>query len=282
MSHLPPLDEWIAGGTRQTIDGQQIFHRQDGPQAGTPLTLLHGFPTSSHDWATVIPALTAAGHRVTTLDFLGFGSSAKPRDHPYSIAEQADLVERLWQQLGVEATALVAHDYGVSVAQELIARDPQRITAMTWMNGGIYPDLHRPLAIQKLLHHPRIGPILGRLSSEKTFRAAMGKIMARPVDDADLHAMWLAVSSDGGTRVQTRLLRYIDERAAHADRWTTALETYAGPTKFIWGPVDPISGGHVLPRIAERVPEAEVIVIDGVGHYPQIEDPEAVARALVG
>jgi pimeloyl-ACP methyl ester carboxylesterase len=52
--------------------------------------------------------------------------------------------------------------------------------------------------------------------------------------------------------------------------------------RLVTQPVDPISGGHVLPRIAERVPNAEVIVIDGVGHYPQIEDPDAVARALVG
>ena len=55
-------------------------------------------------------------------DFLGFGASDKPADHDYSLLEQADLVEALWAQEGVDETALVAHDYAVSVAQELLAR----------------------------------------------------------------------------------------------------------------------------------------------------------------
>ncbi|HSI25968.1 MAG TPA: alpha/beta hydrolase [Aeromicrobium sp.] len=278
---LPDLDEWIAGGEVSTFDQHRIFYRQDGPADGRPIILLHGFPTSSHDWAGVVPALTGGGHRVTTLDFLGFGASDKPRGHDYSIREQADIVERLHEHLGVETTAMVAHDYGVSVAQELLARDSKRFTAMTWLNGGIYPDLHRPITIQKLLHHRRIGPVLGRLSSERTFRMAMRKITERPIGHADLHAMWRSVSSNGGTRVQTALLSYIDERKAHADRWTRALESYPGPTTFIWGPDDPISGGHVLPRISERVPDARLIVLDGVGHYPQVEDPDAVAAALL-
>ena len=278
---LPDLDDWIAGGELSTFDHHQIFHRQDGPVDGRPILLLHGFPTSSHDWAAVVPALTGAGYRVTTLDFLGFGASDKPRRHAYSVREQADIVERLYEHLGVESTAMVAHDYGVSVAQELLARDSKRFTAMTWLNGGIYPDLHRPIAIQKLLHHRRIGPVLGRLSSERTFRLAMRKIMGRSPADEDLHTMWRSVSSNGGTRVQTALLTYIDERKARADRWTRALENYPGPTTFIWGPDDPISGGHVLPRISERLPDARVVVLDGVGHYPQVEAPDAVAAALL-
>jgi pimeloyl-ACP methyl ester carboxylesterase len=278
---LPDLDEWIAGGEASTFDHHRIFHRQDGPADGRPILLLHGFPTSSHDWAAVIPALTGAGYRVTTLDFLGFGASDKPRGHDYSIREQADIVERLYEYLGVETTAMVAHDYGVSVAQELLARHPQRFTAMTWLNGGIYPDLHRPIAIQRLLHDRRVGPIVSRLSSEPAFRMAMRKIMGRRVGADDLHAMWRSVRADGGTRVQTALLGYIDERKTRADRWTRALENYPGPTTFIWGPDDPISGAHVLPRISERVPNARVVVLEGVGHYPQVEDPDAVAAALL-
>ena len=73
--------------------------------AGPWLTLLHGFPTSSWDWAPVAPAL-AARYRLLALDFLGFGASAKPRRHRYRIAEQADLVEALWRHHGVTSTAL--------------------------------------------------------------------------------------------------------------------------------------------------------------------------------
>ncbi len=276
------LDEWIAGGSRIAIDGHSIFVRQDGPVGGTPVTLLHGFPTSSHDWALVLPSLLEIGCRVTTLDFLGFGASDKPVDHDYLLTGQASLVEAVWNSLGIDETALVAHDYAVSVAQELLARNPARVTRMTWMNGGLYPDLHRPILIQRLVHSP-LGIVLARLATERTYASSLRSIFGRPVADDVLHELWLATSRADGRRIQHRLLRYIDERRANADRWRAALESYSGPTQFVWGPADPISGGHVLPRLRERLPAAKFVVLDeppATGHYPQLENPDAVGAAL--
>ena len=96
--------------------------RQDGPVDGKPVTLFHGFPASSFDWANVVPELAGSGYRVTTLDLLGYGSSDKPHPYPYTLMEQASLVPAVWGDLGIDGTALVAHDYGVSVAQELTLR----------------------------------------------------------------------------------------------------------------------------------------------------------------
>src|SRR5690348_16948702 len=134
-------EQWRAGGLRMKPAGSAhtLFVRQDGPVDGAPITLLHGFPTSSHDWAPVLPFLVGMQFRVTTFDFLGFGASDKPRRHRYSLLEQADLVEAVWASLGIVRTDLVAHDYGVSVAQELLARDGSRITSMQWLNGGLLP-----------------------------------------------------------------------------------------------------------------------------------------------
>ncbi|RDI46264.1 alpha/beta fold hydrolase [Nocardia mexicana] len=275
-------EDWIAGGAFVEVAGHRIFHRQDGPEGGRPVTLLHGYPTSSHDWVPILPALVESGCRVTTLDFLGFGASAKPRGHDYRITEQATLVEELWKYLGIGETALVAHDYGVSVAQELLARDPARITRMAWLNGGLYIDLYRPMAIQRLMHTP-IGKLLGPMMSESTYRRSLRRVLGRSISYADLHDMWLATSDNGGKHVQWHLNRYHDERRVHADRWQKSLETYSGPALFIWGPADPISGGHVLPRLRERLPRADFVVLDGdpvTGHYPQVENPEPVAAAL--
>src|SRR5205807_8250945 len=91
---------------------------------GPAMTLLHGFPSSSHDWAKVAPAL-AERHALLLCDFLGFGASDKPSEHVYSLLEQADLVEALWAREGIASTRLVAHDYAVSVTQELLARDSE-------------------------------------------------------------------------------------------------------------------------------------------------------------
>ncbi|MFD9129140.1 alpha/beta fold hydrolase [Kitasatospora sp. NPDC059571] len=283
---LPAAAVWEASGERVALRSRtgehRVFVRQDGPGDGHPVTLVHGFPTSSHDWAAIVPALAAAGHRVTVLDLLGFGSSDKPRRHRYSVLEQADLVEDLWRRLGTEATALVAHDYGVSVAQELLARDAGRVTAAVWLNGGLYPDLHRPLRIQRLLHG-RLGPLLARAVTERGFRASMRRVLGRPVSDEVLHDMWLGIARDGGQRLAPRLLRYIDERQQYEERWVGALEGFPGPTLFVWGPADPISGAHVLARIRERLPRAAITELGGppaAGHYPQVEAPEEVAAAL--
>lgn len=275
--------EWTAGGRLLDVDGHRIFVRQDGPADGRPLTLLHGFPTSSHDWAPVMPDLDAAGVRSTTLDFLGFGASDKPAGHRYRLTEQADIVEAVWAELGIAATALVAHDYGVSVAQELLARDPDRITRTAWLNGGVYPDLHRPIPAQRLLHSGA-GKLVALLVNERSYRRTLRSVLGRPVSEAALHEMWLSISAGHGRRVQWQLLRYIDDRRSSGARWVTALEGYPGPMLFIWGPADPVSGAHVLPRLRERLPRARYVVLDdppATGHYPQIENPRVVAAALV-
>jgi pimeloyl-ACP methyl ester carboxylesterase len=147
------LDSWISGGSRRRITGSphELFVRQDGPVDGKPVTLFHGFPASSFDWAGVVPALAVAGYRVTTLDFLGYGSSDKPHPYRYSLMEQATLVQAIWGDLGIDRTGLVAHDYGVSVAQELLSRDAGRVESMAWLNGGMFPDLHRPADFQRHL-----------------------------------------------------------------------------------------------------------------------------------
>ncbi|MER7679039.1 alpha/beta hydrolase [Streptomyces sp. NPDC096934] len=283
---VPSREEWIAGGARRSLPGfgHTVFVRGDGDPDGAPVTLLHGFPSSSQDWAAVVPALVAAGHRVTTVDFLGLGESDKPYPHAYSVLEQADLVEAVWALSAPGTTALVAHDYGVSVAQELLARDPLRITSMTWLNGGIFPDLHRPTPEQTLLHGPS-GPEAARRLEEETFTASVSRLTGRPLPPGPLHDMWLGARTRDGLRVLPALLGYMDERREHAARWTGALRAYDGPQQFIWGPADPVSGAHVVPRIRETVPHGELTVLSGppaVGHFPQVEAPEVVGPLLTG
>jgi pimeloyl-ACP methyl ester carboxylesterase len=279
------LDSWISGGTRRAISGSshELFVRQDGPIAGKPVTLLHGFPASSFDWAGVMPNLTGTGYRVTTLDFLGYGNSDKPYPYRYSLFEQASLVQAVWRDLGIERTALVAHDYGVSVAQELLSRDPGRIESMAWLNGGMFPDLHRPADFQRHLAELS-GDDAEAYITENRYRKALLGVFGRPVPDHTLGEMWADFCKSGGVRVAPALLGYMAERREHAARWSRAVESYSGPQTFIWGPADPISGSHVLPRIRDKAPLASIIVLDNpppVGHFPQVEAPKLVGSLLV-
>jgi pimeloyl-ACP methyl ester carboxylesterase len=278
------IEDWFAAGQRVEAGGFRLFERVAGRADAPWLTLLHGYPTSSFDWAPVADEL-AAERRLLMFDFLGFGDSDKPADHDYSIHEQADLTEEIWHRHGIERTALVVHDYAVSVGQELLARRADgRLTVdierVAFLNGGLYPDLHRPLLVQTLLLHPRAGPLLSRVMNEKGLARGLRRVFATPPSDEELHEHWLAISRRGGHRIQHRLIRYIEDRRANAARWTAALENTDVPRRFVWGMLDPVSGAHMAERIAERMPLGELRTLPDVGHYPQIEAPHRAGLLL--
>src|SRR6185436_3629645 len=192
----PTPEQWLAGGASFEWRGQRIFFRAEG--RGEPLLLIHGFPTASWDWWALWPAL-AARYRVLTLDMIGFGFSAKPRRFGYSISAQADLFGAFLARENVTRYGVLAHDYGLTVAQELLARQGEdaaapRITAVCLLNGGLFPETHRPLPTQRLLASP-LGPVLARLTTYRTFAAAMRRIWgAHPVAEPELRAMWQLVT----------------------------------------------------------------------------------------
>jgi pimeloyl-ACP methyl ester carboxylesterase len=275
------IEDWFAAGERVEAGGFRLFARTvAGPADDAPwLTLLHGYPTCSFDWAGVAGGL-AGERRLLMFDFLGFGDSDKPADHAYSIHEQADLTEALWRDHGVTSTALVVHDYAVSVGQELLARHAEgkleaRIERIAFLNGGLYPDMHRALLVQKLLLHPRIGPVLSARTDERVLSRGLRRVFAAEHQPSkeELHEHWLGIERHGGARIQHRLIRYIDDRRRHEARWTGALERTDVPRTFVWGMLDPVSGAHMAERIASRVPPAEVHALADVGHYPQLEAP---------
>jgi pimeloyl-ACP methyl ester carboxylesterase len=251
------------------------------------MTLLHGFPSSSHDWAKVAPSL-AREHSLLMPDLLGFGASDKPTDHAYSIHEQADLVEGVWAAAGVERTTIVGHDYSVSVTQELLARRAEgalavELEAIHLLNGGLYPDLHRPEPAQLALADPEQGPQLSAAMNGELLAGVLTPTFADGYDfSADAAAIWASLERDGGSRILHRLIGYMADRREHEQRWVGALESTEVPLAFIWGMLDPISGAHIAQRIRERLPNAPFTALDDVGHWPPLEAPDRVAAAILG
>jgi pimeloyl-ACP methyl ester carboxylesterase len=282
------LDEWRQAGRRSVHRGHPIFYRDEG--AGDALLCIHGFPTASWDWHALWPELSRR-FRVIAPDLIGFGFSAKPLRYAYSILDQADLVEALLRELDVERVHVLAHDYGDSVAQELIARFEERrasvaprpaLRSVCFLNGGLFPEVHRARRVQKLLLTP-LGPWLARLTNERSFSRSFAAVFGpgtRPGRDA-LRDFWSLVRHAEGTRIAHRLIRYIPERVALRERWVGALENTRLPLRLIDGPEDPVSGAHMAERYREKVPHADVVLLDGIGHYPQVEAPEAVLRAFL-
>lgn len=276
------VSQYQADASFVDVDAKQIAYWQCGQ--GPDVWFLHGFPNATWDWHKQWQSLSA-NFCCHGFDFLGFGLSAKPFPHPYSILEQADICERVMAHSGVTQVKLVAHDYGVSVAQELLRRKDQGllvcdIEQVVFLNGGLFADQHRPLLTQKLLHGP-FGWLFARLMSKRTLRSGLNKIFApsSPPSSQTIDVLWNLLQQNQGKRVLPTLLNYLDERVTHQQQWLSAMRNVNIPLAFINGVHDPISGGHMLDAFLERVPGATGIALEA-GHYPQIELPEQVTEHL--
>jgi pimeloyl-ACP methyl ester carboxylesterase len=279
------LAAWREAGQAWTFRGHSIFTRAAGREGAPVLLLIHGFPTASWDWEALFPPL-ARDYRVLAADMMGFGFSDKPVDYPYSIAGQADLQEAFLCEHGVRTYTALAHDYGDTVAQELLARqagpgDRPRMRGLALLNGGLFPETHRPLFRQRLLLSP-LGPLVARLTTRaalaRSFRAIFGA--STPPDQEFIDGAWILLAHHRGRAVLPKLIRYMNERKVHRERWVGALQRATIPRKLIDGAADPISGGHMADRYRELIPRPDVTLLEGVGHYPQWEAPEKVLSAF--
>ncbi|XP_075455474.1 mesoderm-specific transcript homolog protein isoform X3 [Ascaphus truei] len=200
----PALFTWRSAGSFFTFREQRIFYRDSWGAIGSSdvVILLHGFPTSSYDWYKIWDGLTQRFHRVIAPDFLGFGFSDKP----------ASIVEALTRHLGLtdQKVNLLSHDYGDTVAQELLHRYEHKraghinIGSLCLSNGGIFPETHHPRLVQKLLKDSGIfSPILTRLMNFYLFTKGISEVFGpyTQPSEAEYWDMWTAVRTNDGNLV---------------------------------------------------------------------------------
>lgn len=123
------------------IGGVDIFYREAGPADAPAVLLLHGFPTSSHMFRRLIPALADRYH-VIAPDYPGFGHSGAPdhRAFDYSFGHYADLMTALTDQLGLRRYAMYVMDYGAPVGYRMALKHPERVSALIIQNGNAYEE----------------------------------------------------------------------------------------------------------------------------------------------
>ncbi len=277
------VERWRAAGEQEEVAGRRLHvHRREG--RGPLLVLLHGFPSSSYDWRDLLELLP--GRAALAFDFLGFGLSEKPADHVYTLAWQADAAEELVRRAAAPEVFVVAHDMGTSVATELMARDLRGELDMTiagalLFNGSILLDRASPTPGQKLLRSP-LGGLFARLTTERTFRAQFARIFsgAHPLTPAEAADQWSLIAHGGGHRIAHRTIHYMDERERLTERWHGAVRDWPGPLSLAWGLRDPVATTAVLGGLRELRPGVAVTELPELGHYPQIEDPPALAAAV--
>jgi pimeloyl-ACP methyl ester carboxylesterase len=123
------------------VDGSKVFYREAGSSNSPTILLLHGFPTSSHMFRNLIPALADRYHLVAP-DLPGFGFSDAPdrKQFRYSFENLAGVIDQFTQTIGVDRYAIYVFDYGAPVGLRLALAHPERITAIISQNGNAYEE----------------------------------------------------------------------------------------------------------------------------------------------
>jgi len=276
--------EWIDTGNYFTRpNGQKVFYHKQG--CGSPIVMLHGFPTWSYDYSTIADDLQQ-DFEVISFDFIGYGASDKPRKHNYCVGDSADLVQELLRYLGINEFHIVMHDYGGIVGQELLDRYRKKqfsgqIKSVSILNCGVIYKEYRPTFLQKLLATPILGRIVAASVSREKVHGGLNKVRGvSQLNNSEFEQLWQGISRKNGHKLSHRHIGYNAERAVHAERWEDALYVFSGPIQLIWGMSDPVSGSRILNSLLPLLTRARVTELSDVGHFPQSEAPEKVAETI--
>lgn len=260
------------------IDTSSFFSSEDKIPTET-MVILHGYPTSSYDYYKVLPELSKH-YRVIIHDHLGFGFSEKPLDYSYSLLDQADLALQLWQQLGVKKVHLLAHDYGTSVATEIIARNNNNeltieIENLTLCNGSMHIELSQLRTIQKLLKNKWLGKYVAKLTTYAIFSKNLRNVYfdKTKVSNNELKDMWMQLEYNEGRKVIHKLSQYINERYTYWNRWIGALKETNLQTNIVWAKNDPVAVPAIARLIATEISNNKLFWIENTGHFPMLENP---------
>jgi pimeloyl-ACP methyl ester carboxylesterase len=275
------LKDWHESGNYFDYRGFPIFYQSNKPSEEVTLCL-HGFPTSSHDYYKIWNAL---GERFSLLSFdmIGYGFSAKPLTFDYTTFNQTDVLEALLEHLKIKRVHILAHDYGNTITQELLARAAEKrlkfsIETICMLNGALFPETHRPILAQKILISP-FGFLFGRLISDARFKQSLASIFGAQTQPTpeELDEFLQVFKFNGGRSIAHKLIRYMTERARYRSRWVGALVEMKNPFLFINGLADKVSGKHLVERFREVVPhQKDIVELANVGHFPHFETPATV------
>ena len=261
------------------IDTSSFFSSEDKIPTET-MVILHGYPTSSYDYYKVLPELSKH-YRVIIHDHLGFGFSDKPLNYSYSLLDQADLALQLWQQLGVKKVHLLAHDYGTSVATEIIARNNNHeltieIEKLTLCNGSMHIELSQLRTIQKLLKNKWLGKYVAKLTTYTIFSKNLRNVYfdKTKVSNNELKDMWMQLEYNKGRKVIHKLSQYINERYTYWNRWIGALKETNLQTNIVWAKNDPVAVPAIARLIATEISNNKLFWIENTGHFPMLENPD--------
>ena len=256
-----------------TVDGVKIFYREAGPKTAPTLLLLHGFPTSSHMFRNLIPALSDRYH-VVAPDLPGFGFSDAPdrKEFHYTFEHLTNVIDSFTQEIGLDRYAIYFFDYGAPVGLRLALAHPERVTALISQNGNAYEEgLSQGWnPVQKYWKEPTAENRLALREFLKPETAKWQYVHGVPDVSAVAPETWeldsALLARPGNDEIQLDLLLDYASNVALYPRFQEYFRTKRPPLLAVWGKNDPF----FLPPGAEAFkrdnPDAEVHFYD-TGHF---------------
>ncbi|MEU0603645.1 alpha/beta hydrolase [Streptomyces sp. NPDC006393] len=257
-----------------TVDGLEVFYREAGDPQAPAIVLLHGFPTSSHMFRHLIPALADRYH-VIAPDHIGFGQSAMPaaEDFPYSFDALTDVTSGLLQHLGIDRFAMYVQDYGAPIGWRLALRAPQSITAIITQNGNAYeegfvkPFWDGVFAYAKTPGPDTEAPLRSALTPEITRWQYVNGVADTSLVSPDnwIHDQAL-LDRPGNDEIQLRLFR---DYPTNVDLYPAVHQYFRDsqvPLLAVWGANDEIFGPAGAEAFRQDLPDAEIHLLES-GHF---------------
>lgn len=257
-----------------TVDGQRLFYREAGSPDDPAVVLLHGFPTSSHMFRNLVPAL-ADRHHVIAPDHLGFGLSDAPHvDHfDYTFDALTDLTAGLLRSIGIGKYAIYVQDYGAPIGWRLALRDPASITAIISQNGngydaGFVAGFWKTVwAYQSEQTAETEAAVRQFLTLDATrWQYLTGVADETLVDPECWQHDYALLCRPGNDLVQLNLFRDYATNAPMYPRLHEYFRASGVPLLAVWGQGDEIFGPAGARAFAEDLPDAEIHLLDG-GHF---------------
>ena len=269
------------------IDGLDIFYREAGPQDAPTILLLHGFPTSSHMFRNLIPALANEFHLIAP-DYPGFGASSMPKvdEFEYSFDKLADIVEQLTLKLDLQQYFLYLMDYGAPVGYRLAAKYPHKILGLIVQNGNAYEDglrdFWQPIKAYWQNKTPENAQVLADnlLTIEATKWQYTNGVRDPEAIAPDnwFHDQYL-LDRPGNQEIQLELFYSYGTNPPLYPEWQEYFRSFQPPTLIVWGKGDyifPEEGAHPYKRDLNNL---EFHILD-TGHFALEEDLELIANYI--
>jgi haloalkane dehalogenase len=252
-----------------------LAYRQDGPQDGPAVLLVHGYPESSYMWREALPALGAAGWRALAPDLPGYGDSEP--DPPGTWERHIEAIDRFVSELDPGPVALVTHDWGVLVGLRWACDHPERVNALTISDGGFFAD-RRWHDLANAMRTPGEGEKLIAGYTREGLGGALTSLSSG-ISEQALDEYWKGFADD--TRRQGHLERYRSGDFEKLEPYEGRLAQLGVPTLILWGANDPFTTVKNANRFHDEIPGSELEVFDGAGHFIWEDEPERAPAALV-